>query len=47
MTTRRQAALLIAAAPLAAVAAPATAPGLKVLRLANTSETGFDPARGG
>ena len=47
MTTRRQAALLIAAAPLAAVAAPATAPGLKVLRLANTSETGFDPARVG
>ena len=47
MTTRRQAALLIAAAPLAAMAAPATAPGLKVLRLANTSETGFDPARVG
>ena len=47
MTTRRQAALLIAAAPLAAMAAPTTAPGLKVLRLANTSETGFDPARVG
>ena len=47
MTTRRQAALLIAVAPLAAVAAPTTAPGLKVLRLANTSETGFDPARVG
>ena len=47
MTTRRQAALLIAVAPLAAVAAPATTPGLKVLRLANTSETGFDPARVG
>ena len=29
------------------MAAPATTPGLKVLRLANTSETGFDPARVG
>lgn len=54
MTTRRQAALLIATAPLPAVAVSASSraqnaqqPGLKVLRIANLSETGFDPARAG
>ena len=57
MTTRRQAALLLAVAPLPAVAAAAGAAssraasvltsGLKVLRIASLSETGFDPARAG
>ena len=50
MTTRRQATLTLAAAPLpgwaASPASPAS-PKLKVLRLANLSETGFDPARAG
>ena len=48
MTTRRQAALLLASTPLGVAAANAlqrAAP--KVLRLANASETGFDPARVG
>jgi len=54
MTTRRQAALLLAISPLPAVAVGASSraqnaqqPGLKVLRIANLSETGFDPARAG
>jgi ABC-type transport system substrate-binding protein len=48
MTTRRQAALLMAAAPLGeAAAGPAARLAPKVLRLANASETGFDPARAG
>lgn len=53
MTTRRQAAqvaLLLAASPLPVLAgAPAarTPAGTKVLRIANLSETGFDPARAG
>ena len=51
MTTRRQAAFLVAAAPLGAAAVgpvgAATAPAVKVLRLASASETGFDPARVG
>jgi ABC-type transport system substrate-binding protein len=48
MTTRRQAALIVAASPLAASAAPPaqrSPAGAKVLRIANLSETGFDPAR--
>ena len=52
MTTRRRAALALATStlatwPLAARASPArpVPPGLKVLRIANLSETGFDPAR--
>ncbi len=48
MTTRRQAALALAASPLPAWAgspAKPAQPGIKVLRIANLSETGFDPAR--
>ena len=50
MTTRRQAALLFAALPLPVLANPPDPrlpPGTKVLRIANLSETGFDPARAG
>lgn len=48
MTTRRQAALALAASPLPAWAGSPAKPAparLKVLRIANLSETGFDPAR--
>ena len=45
MTTRRQAALVLAASPLPSWAASRASPGPKVLRIANLSETGFDPAR--